>query len=378
MPRDLSALRIFVAGPGDVDDERRQLEDVVEELNKTWADTLHVRLDLLTWRDHAVPGVGRDAQDVVNRSMPQDYDIFIGIMWSRFGSPTQRAGSGTEEEFNRALIRARTAPGSVHLMMYFKDDPVPMSAIDPEQVARIVAFRKHLEEEGVLYWTFTSPFEATVRVHLARQVQAWIAEHRKSQPENTGVRQSRSSEVEEPGLLDAADSFRGHMALVGEARTRITAAIIELHRVVIEQGPQIERTSGMDGVRKLMNWRAELLERLVKELNSEIPSMNQSFEAAMDNLGRTIALGREVGLGDALQSESWQVLLEHMRQTLNSDLDFLATFRATIADTGRFTTRLNRAKRAALAEIDRLIDAYRHQAETAEQVISRPPDAPTA
>ena len=44
-------------------------------------------------------GLGIDAQDVINRQLGE-YDIFLGIMNTRFGSPTHRADSGTEEEFD--------------------------------------------------------------------------------------------------------------------------------------------------------------------------------------------------------------------------------------------------------------------------------------
>ncbi|PYL26201.1 MAG: hypothetical protein DMF37_02915 [Verrucomicrobia bacterium] len=56
--------------------------------------------------------MGADAQDVINHQLAE-YDIFLGIMSCRFGSPTKRAHSGTEEEFNRAgfrnICRIRTA-----------------------------------------------------------------------------------------------------------------------------------------------------------------------------------------------------------------------------------------------------------------------------
>lgn len=380
MPRELRSIRVFVAGPSDVDDERRQLEDVVDELNVTWSDTLGVRLDLLTWRTRAQPGVGVDAQDVVNRTMPQDYDIFVGIMWSRFGSPTARAGSGTEEEFNRALERSR-ASSAVHLMMYFKDDAVAPSRIDPDQVARVQAFQKRLESEGVLYWNFTSPFEATVRVHLAREIQAWVNERRKEDSiESANVDDLVESEPDEPGLIDSGDLYLQQMATFGDARSRVVAAIVDLVAAVVKDGPEMERTSGMDGVRRLMEWRAELLERLVKRLRADIPTMAESFEAAMDSLGRTIALAGEVGLGDSMKSPTWAAAQAHAAETIESDIQQIVSIREGLANTGRFTTRLNRAKRAALAEIDRLLELYRHQSEAFAQVVptsamNEPPDS---
>src|SRR5438034_3225907 len=107
MPRDERVVVVLVASPSDLEPERNRLEEVIRELNLTWSRTLHVRLELVRWETHGYPGIGRDAQDVLNRELTDDPDIFIGLMWGRYGTPTGRAGSGTEEEFTRALARYR-------------------------------------------------------------------------------------------------------------------------------------------------------------------------------------------------------------------------------------------------------------------------------
>ena len=93
MAKSQTILQVFVASPGDVDIERKILEDVISEFNLTWSDTNKVRLELLKWETHSHPGFGQDAQDVINQQIGNDYDIFIGIMWGRFGSPTNRSES---------------------------------------------------------------------------------------------------------------------------------------------------------------------------------------------------------------------------------------------------------------------------------------------
>ncbi|MYD31374.1 MAG: DUF4062 domain-containing protein, partial [Nitrospira sp. SB0661_bin_20] len=62
-------------------------------------------MDVVRWETRTTPGFGKDPQDVINKQISDAYDIFIGIMWTRFGTPTPRAGSGTEEEFLRAYDR---------------------------------------------------------------------------------------------------------------------------------------------------------------------------------------------------------------------------------------------------------------------------------
>jgi len=161
-------LTIFAASPADVSDERNKLEDVIRELNISWSRELHVRLELVKWETHAYPDMGVDAQDVINTQIPGDYDLFLGIMWCRYGTATGRAGSGTVEEFQRAKTRYDADPESVRIMVYFKDEAIPPSRLDPAQLAKVNEFRDSLGEAGALYWTFTGvdQFEKLVRLHL--------------------------------------------------------------------------------------------------------------------------------------------------------------------------------------------------------------------
>src|SRR5687767_2232153 len=94
MPR----LRIFVASPGDVSQERDIVSVVVQELRRTIGDIRGVELETVRWETHAWPDIGEDAQDVIN-SQIGEYDVLVGVMWKRFGTPTKRAKSGTGEEF---------------------------------------------------------------------------------------------------------------------------------------------------------------------------------------------------------------------------------------------------------------------------------------
>src|SRR5437870_2760491 len=74
-------IRIFVASPGDVQSERDQLVKVVRELNLTIgaiAPEKNVVLELVRWETHVHPGLGSDAQKVVN-SQIGEYDIFVGL-----------------------------------------------------------------------------------------------------------------------------------------------------------------------------------------------------------------------------------------------------------------------------------------------------------
>jgi len=123
------------------------------------------------------------------------------------------------------------------------------------------------------------------------------------------------------------------------------------------------RGEGMVAVRDDMNRRAELLEQLVRKLRTNVPVMNAAFRAAMKSLSTTMTVAGEVGLDDSMTSVGWRAALERSAQTIESDREELLSLRERLAGIGRFTTRINKAKKAALVEIDRLLDAYNQQAE---------------
>src|SRR5688572_4331016 len=97
----MSFIRIFVSSPGDCDEERQVLDRVVERINNDQDDNGGPRLKLFKWEVDVVPQIGRPPQTVVDDQTPL-YDIYLGIMSSRFGGDGTRE-SGTEVEFRKAV-----------------------------------------------------------------------------------------------------------------------------------------------------------------------------------------------------------------------------------------------------------------------------------
>src|SRR5262249_27584443 len=112
-------LRIFLSSPEDVQDERKQVERIVTELNYIFATIVpekDIKLRLFRWEADAHPAAGRP-NDTIKEQLGE-YDVFVGIMWKKFGTPTGDYQSGTEEEFERAY-RAFTEKKVKELMIYF-------------------------------------------------------------------------------------------------------------------------------------------------------------------------------------------------------------------------------------------------------------------
>src|SRR4051812_43539782 len=146
-------VRIFVASPGDVQEERKSLSEVVNELNFTLAALMpekRIFLELVKWETHAFPAAGRAQGNIIEQI--GEYDIFIGIMWKRFGTDTGIAESGTIEEFNEAFGKWKKT-GQPHVMFYFCQQPVPlaMNVDDLAQLQKVIEFRSMLSKQGLIW-----------------------------------------------------------------------------------------------------------------------------------------------------------------------------------------------------------------------------------
>ena len=144
-------LKCFIASPSDTNEEREACEEVLAEINADIGDLYNIRIEPIKWENDTFPDFGKDGQDVINKQLrPGTQDFFIGIMWKHFGTPTSRAGSGTEEEFDLAYA-AWTKNKDVNIQFYFNNKPTAMDMIDPGQWAKVSDFKEKISDKGGLY-----------------------------------------------------------------------------------------------------------------------------------------------------------------------------------------------------------------------------------
>jgi nucleoside 2-deoxyribosyltransferase len=96
------------------------------------------------WKSDAVPLLNSDGpQSVIDSQLVDDADIVIAVFDSRLGTGTPDAVSGTAHEIER------TAQAGKPVHVYFSDEPVSRNA-DPEELARLNAFRAEMEANNLL------------------------------------------------------------------------------------------------------------------------------------------------------------------------------------------------------------------------------------
>ena len=187
MPQ-VEKLKIFLASPGDVDTERRHVAKVVEEINRTVAAALGVVLEVISSKN-AFPGYGKDGQAILNEQIGdmKEYELFIGIMWNRIGTPTPRAKSGTVEEFTRA-VRALTRRKKPEVWFYFRQAAAHLTTKEElKQKEEVLDFRAKFRTNG-LFRDYKSPAE--FRDQLREHLTIWLNQRqgKVSKPRSAGTK----------------------------------------------------------------------------------------------------------------------------------------------------------------------------------------------
>lgn len=164
-------IRVFLASPGDLSEERAMFPNIVEEVNEL--RKLTHRFEAVGWED-ALPGRGRP-QKIINEDVKQ-CDVFVMLLWKRWGTPPQRGKSkftsGTEEEFTIAQNRARSGGNNgPHMLLYFRSIPPDMIADQGPQLKKVLKFREKIERErSFLFQRYENPTEwaKLLRQHLSQ------------------------------------------------------------------------------------------------------------------------------------------------------------------------------------------------------------------
>jgi len=151
-------IRVFIASPGDLVEERKIFRKAINQLNVGFGDGANVEYVPLGWED-MLASTGRRNQSVINEEI-DSCDVFILAMYRRWGQHAPDAepySSYTEEEFHFALERWRSSCAP-EIFVFFKRVDAESEADPGAQLRKVMDFRKHLEEtREILYHYFDSP-----------------------------------------------------------------------------------------------------------------------------------------------------------------------------------------------------------------------------
>jgi|GEM_PF-768274 len=178
----ITIVRVFISSPGDVEPERAKVTAVAAQVNRMLGDSLGIVLEVVDWKTHVVPDMGRP-QEVINQKVG-DYDIFVGILWKHFGTPTGKAESGTEEEFNIAYANWQKY-GRPIILFYFNTAAYsPKDISEAEQWMKVLSFKVELQRKAGLIRDYQTAeeFSDLLREHLIKVLSEWFKPKKGSAP----------------------------------------------------------------------------------------------------------------------------------------------------------------------------------------------------
>jgi len=114
------------------------------------------------WEYNAVPTMGDRPQEIINKQVLKNADLLVGIFWTRIGTPTGKAVSGSVEEIEKHIDSGKPA------MLYFSNKPVAPASINQEQYQAVEKLKKEYQSKG-LTGTFDTleDFKTKFQRHLS-------------------------------------------------------------------------------------------------------------------------------------------------------------------------------------------------------------------
>lgn len=159
---------IFIASPGDLTEERAIAREVVERINRVIGKHLGFTVELLGWEDTR-PGVSRP-QALINKDVDR-CDLFLGVVWKRWGTQTGEWDSGFHEEFERARER-RKSSGTPEMWLCFKHITPDQLADPGDQLKKVLEFKKEQQAlRELLYKEFQDASD------WGKQLNDWLSDH---------------------------------------------------------------------------------------------------------------------------------------------------------------------------------------------------------
>lgn len=209
MPQSGLIFRVLVASPSDCAQERKIIPEVIALWNAVNSLNTAAVLEPVRWETHSRPEMGDRPQGLINKQLVGNCDLLVGAFWTRLGTPTGKAVSGTVEEIEE--FRKANKP----VLLYFSSAPVVPESLDQEQYQALVAYRDQLKNEG-LYSQYQShaDFREQLQRHLASTMIEFLKDAAPQVVETTTALQEDPLEEQRQSVREFRSQFEGFLRRV--------------------------------------------------------------------------------------------------------------------------------------------------------------------
>ncbi|MFY0481133.1 DUF4062 domain-containing protein [Flavobacterium sp. PLA-1-15] len=371
MPENISKYRIFLASPSDLTEERESIDAVVSELNFNYGNQNNIIIEVLKWETNSAPGISNTGvQDLINNDIPQ-YDLFIGLLWMRFGTPTKLFGSGTEEEFELAHLRFLKDPSSIQILFYFKNAlPATFDDIDPDQLSKVKKFKSSLGEKNILFWDFDQNEDLCrfLRTHIPARIETLkkisvlpVAEVEK----NEDILQIAEIIIEEEfGILDYQELIEDSFAISNHSLNIISEATRWVGNEMNKKTKEIDKLVAQNHnqpisfkvQRNIFVKTANAMNDFANRIEPEIPIYFSNFEKGIDSFSKLINIYKSDFENKKEEINELKVSLKNLIDNIPKTIESTNGFLITIESLPRMSKELNAARKNVTDKLRDLIN----------------------
>ena len=144
MPQEVIVYRIFIASPSDVQKEREEAKHAIDHWNDLYSQKEGIMLKSVLWETQVSPQMGDEPQAIIDRDALADCDVLIGIFWTRLGTPTLNACSGTVEEIEIARGEGK------EILLFFSSAKERPPDFDQQQYESLMAVKREYQQAGFI------------------------------------------------------------------------------------------------------------------------------------------------------------------------------------------------------------------------------------
>ncbi len=288
-------LNVFLASPDDVKDERIVAEEIVNDVDKFIGSNIGWNIRLYKWED-TPPAAGRP-QEIINAAV-DNCDLFIGLLWERWGQPSGQYSSGFEEEFERARSRYKKTQQPEIWLVFKEVDKRKQKDAGP-QLSRVLEFKEKQTNQREFFYGETEN-TSEWRRKLRNWLDAYIL---KLHTAATKSPQQPATAPETVALAVAATE-----SVSPDAQARVPRQLLDM---------------------------TECLTKTVKsgelEFSPESAKTMQEFDVARLFLLSSTWMSRRY-TGSTLGTHEVNLLFKHRRELKTTSFEALQLFRALLVD----------------------------------------------
>ncbi len=134
---------VMLSCPSDIKDEKDIVQKVLRKYNNLHSEKNKIVLLPIMWESDSIPIQGDHPQNIINKTVLNKSDLLIAIFWTRLGTPTNKALSGSVEEIEKHISLGKPT------LLYLSKSHIDLKIFDNEQYSKLLQFIKNNKDKGL-------------------------------------------------------------------------------------------------------------------------------------------------------------------------------------------------------------------------------------